>query len=103
MKSIVIKSNQGNHSGFNRQWEILNGGYAFNTIEEALSYCAHRHNDIKELSEEDEDYRASCQGFEDDLCYYYVVTQDEYVNGFFNGNHHGYVNQAIIDIFEPEI
>lgn len=40
------------------------------------------------------------KAYENDLYYYYVVNQDDYENGIFNGNHYGYANDSIIKIFE---
>lgn len=99
MKTIVIKSNHGNHTGFNRKWEVLNSGYAFDSEKQAIEYL----NNIIDECEDDimEDDRTShgLKGYEHDLYYYYVVTREDYENDCFDGGHHGYVSKQIEEIF----
>lgn len=97
MKTLVIKSNHGNHHGFNRKWEILE---KFNKEEDAKVYLANLHNEEKELNEDDEDFETSISGFEEDLYYYTLITQEDYDRGIFDGGHYGYASAEIIDYFE---
>ena len=105
MKTIVIKSNHGNHEGFNRKWQILNGGYSFETIDEAQAYLASIADDEDPIfNSETEDFepRISLSSWHEDLHYYYVVTEEDYNTGFFDGGSRGYATEAIKSIFENE-
>lgn len=100
MKTLIIKSNHGNHSGYNRKWTILEEFEDWNDFNSPLTKLASIYNDIKDLDEDNEEYEYSLSSFEDDLCYYYVVTEEDYHNGFFNGGHYGYASDEIIEFFE---
>jgi hypothetical protein len=102
MKTIVIKSNHGNHTGFNRKWEVLNSGYPFDSKEEAISYLDNIIIELEQDLEDSEKSNLGLTGYEYDLCYYAVLTEDEYNDDFypfFDGGHHGYVNEQIESIF----
>lgn len=99
MKAIVIKSNHGNHTGFNRKWEILNNGYAFSSVEEAIEYLNQIIDECEDHIPEEDKTSKDLKGYEYDLYYYYVVTKDQYEDGFFSGGHYGYSSNAIEEIF----
>lgn len=107
MKTIVIKSNHGNHTGFNRLWEVLNCGWGFDSEEDAKEYLGKVADEVDEQYDGETDsfmHHGPIHSFEYDLCYYYVVTQDDYQNGWFDGGHHGCANLFIKHIFEqPEL
>ena len=102
MKTIVIKSNHGNHTGFNRKWEVLNSGYPFDSKEEAIKYLDAIIDECEDDIPEEERTEKGGTGYEYDLYYYNVVTQEDYENDFFSGGHYGYTNRAIKEIFETE-
>lgn len=99
MKTLAIKSNHGNHQGFNRTWKVLE---SFTNEESAQEFLANLHNEVKEINEEHEDFETSTSGFEDDLYYYTTITQDDYDKGVFNGGHYGHASDEIISFFEEE-
>lgn len=102
MKTLLLKSNHGNHSGFNRTWEILE---EFENEDLAKSVCARMHNEIKDLEESDpdfEDEHEGINGFENDLYYYTTITQEDYNKGIFNGGYYGYASDSIKKYFEEE-
>lgn len=104
MTTIVIKSNHGNHTGFNRKWEVLNGGDSFDSEIQAMRYLAGiADEEDEQYDEEKEEFvlHGPIGSFNYDLYYYAVVTQSDYDNGFFDGGHNGYANKKIKDIFEP--
>jgi hypothetical protein len=98
MKSIVIKSNHGNHRSHSRKWTVL---AEFETIEEAQDYLQFLFMEINP----DEEVVEEMDMFEYDLYYYYLVTEEDYFNGFFDGGHRGYANAdieaAFADYIEP--
>lgn len=100
MKSIVIKSNHGNHSGFNRKWEVLNHGYPFRSREDAITYLDAIIDECEDDIPEGQRTEKGQDSYENDLFYYNVVTEREYEGGFFDGSHHGYVNAAIEAAFK---
>lgn len=104
MKTLLLQSNHGNHSGFNRTWSIIE---KFNNIEEAKKKCAELHNELYEVFQSDDininydaTFESSLDSFEYDLYYYKIISQDDYNNGIFNGGHYGYASKDIINYFE---
>ena len=82
MKAIIIRSNHGNHRGFDRHWDILS---KHESLDDAMR--AFKDVDIDENS----------------LVYTCVITQDEYDFGVFNGEHMGYASKEIVKFFEPVV
>jgi len=93
MKSIVIQSNHGNHRSHSRKWKVL---AEFDSFEEAQDYFQFLFMEINP----DEEVVEEMDMFEYDLYYYYILTEEDYNNGFFDGEHKGFANNEIIGIFE---
>lgn len=101
MKTLIIKSNHGNHTGFNRTWSIEN---KCDSIEEAkikLSEIADKIADDYGMTEKDriDLYNGKNEALSHGLTYYSIITEEDYEWGIFDGGHMGYASQEIIDYF----
>lgn len=81
MKALLIKSNHGNHSGFNRHWFIEG---KFDNEEEANEKYLDLFGDHNDMS----------------LEYIYIINEDDYFRGIFDGGHMGYPSKEIVEYFE---
>lgn len=110
MKNILLKSNHGNHSGFNRKYEILDQSEDINDLKSLLRDQALRCSDDMSLDENgnvidgSRDQEVLLSHDEDRFVYdgrfFIIVTQDMYDQGFFNGSCYGYANKGVVDYFE---
>lgn len=83
MKNLVIKSNQGNQSGFNRKWSYYASGMTLEEFQNlALELEADELNymDVSSIEET----------FTEDG-YIYALLTEENVEDFFNGSNRGYL------------
>lgn len=113
MKAIVIKSNHGNHTGFNRKWELI---AVVDTVKEAREelvqqsiYCVDGCNDwimrngrMWNTANKEYLYTTDRDSFSEDLRTYTFVTQNE-VETFFDGGHNGYMPSFIVKEFGHKI
>lgn len=109
MKAILIKSNHGNHSGFNVKWTVLDKSddldYLLNKIKEhALrvsdNVTEDENGNVIDLSSNSKVLLSKNENlFSSDGVRYRIVTQDDYDNNFFNSNS-GYANSEINDYFK---
>jgi hypothetical protein len=81
MKALIIRSNHGNHHGFNRHWDILK---KFNSVKEAK-------DEFKVITEYNDGLT---------LFYTYVITALDYNHDIFNGGHMGYASKEIVEFFK---
>ena len=111
MKSLVIYSNQGNHSGFNRNWTISG---KFNKISDARKemkrlafYCSDsiidRNGAAYDLDRAEYLCTNKTDSFEYDLVYYMIVTEDMIDSYFCSGGHYGCLPQEAYDFFGFDI
>lgn len=110
MKNIALKSNHGNHSGFNRKWEILGTSEDINELKEILFSQASSCSDYTEsdgngnVIDNSRDgeilYSLNDDSFNYDGRYYLIVTESEYFADRFNGGYMGYAPKAVVDYFE---
>lgn len=91
MNCLVIKSNHGNHSGFNRKWEILK---EFKDLRDGSDFLSMLK---EELTGEG---KFGVTSFEDDLIYYYLINEDDF--DIFDGGHFGYASKEIKEFFNWE-
>lgn len=91
---LVIESNHGNHSGFNRTWRIWNVRYA--TKKEACADLAHFLNEANDVKPGQIGYtkKTDCGG-EHDLKYFHVVRYNE-LSSFFDGCGSDIASQCLI-------
>lgn len=99
MKALILKSNQGNHAGFNRTWDIITQCDS-NGIHLELSKLLDKIGDRYSLTEDETEELFNINGFEYDLTYYTPITQDEYDGGIFDGGHYGYAPSEVVAYFE---
>lgn len=99
MKTLLLKSNHGNHSGFNRKWEVLE---SFDNEYDATTSCAELYNQLNEIDDVHEDYEKELTSFWYDGYSYIVITQDDYNGGIFNGGGMGYTPKEVVGFFESE-
>lgn len=78
MKTALIKSNHGNHKGFNVKWKLENIG----TKSENIKLLKRYKEDIAD------GYKVS------------IISQKDIDSGFFNGTFHGYFPSCLKDHFE---
>jgi hypothetical protein len=78
MKTALIRSNHGNHRGFNVKWQLINVGTAKQNKALLASY-----------SEEIEDGHT-----------FAIISQSTIDCGFFNGGFNGYFPSCLKDIFK---
>jgi hypothetical protein len=100
MSIILIKSNQGNQSGFNRKWGVLNCGETFESMEAAREYLQ---NTINELENNvNPSFRTVLclydTGYSNDGHRYKILTTWDVETGFFDGAENGYINETIKSI-----
>ena len=92
MKTLVIKSNHGNHTGYNRTWEILS---KHDTIKEARKELCEI---AKELDDTIKCTKKYLDSFEYDLHYYRVITRTDL--DLFTGGHYGYMPNEVKEFFK---
>lgn len=93
MKALVLKSNHGNHTGFNRTWDVLESFEDESLAQDFLNnYLIER-----DLVDEDGNPDPSYDGYR-----YVVITEDDYNRGIFDGGSYGYANKTIVSFFEDE-
>lgn len=110
MKSIALKSNHGNHSGFNRKWEVLAKSENVDELKEILFTYAERCSDYTEsdgngnVIDNSRDgeilYSLKDDSFNYDGRCYVIVTESEYFADIFSGNYMGYAPKEVVDYFE---
>lgn len=109
-KNICIKSNHGNHSGFNRKWEVLGKSENIEELKTILMENALRCSDDITTNENGEAIDLSrneeilYNGVDDSFNYdgriYVIVTESEFFADFFNGGSFGYASREISEYFE---
>ena len=91
MKAVVLKSNHGNHTGFNRKWTVLD---KFEDNKEAENFL---YNYLLERDFVDEDGNI-------DPCYdgyhFVVITEEDEL--LFSGGHYGYAPKEVKEFFNWE-
>lgn len=112
MKTLVIQSNHGNHSGFNRKWELLG---SHDSVKEARKQLINVSIEVTDGSDGwtvkndrawnsySKDFLATnkSNSFEYDLVYYHLLREDE-VYHFFNGGSKGYMPDFVKEEFNIE-
>lgn len=92
MKALIIKSNNGNHSGFDRKWSELS---RHNSVKEARAMIkAYAQDDGEKIDKDGKGYTY------DSLTTIVVLTKNDVEQGFFNGTYHGYEPKFITDYFK---
>jgi len=90
MKALIIKSNHGNHSGFNRKWSLIS---KHQNIKSSKS-------ELKKLAKEDEE-KVSKDGKSynyDNLTMVKIITKNDIES--FNGNYMGYLPLFVKEFFK---
>lgn len=98
MKCYVIKSNSGNHSGFNRKWELIDECYSIKEAKKILLEQAfnvsddiiERNGAAYDLSRKEYLYTKKDKFFQYDGKKYMIVTRKDVDNNIFNGGPMGY-------------
>ena len=109
MTYLVIKSNQGNHSGFNRKWELLKSCSSYQDAHSALvdySLDLDDNHSIRNGRAYDSSnkmyiFTNDMSSFVYDGVTYAILAKDD-VESFFDGGSNGYVPQFVIDEFNLE-
>lgn len=91
MKALVIKSNHGNHQGFNRTWKVLAD---FESEKEAETFL---YDYLLERDFVDEDGEPNTAY---DSYQFLVITEDD--EFLFNGGSYGYANKEMKEFFNWE-
>ena len=99
-KWAVIKSNHGNHTGFNRKWTMLNQGFPFETLDEAIKYLNQIIDECEDDIEESERTEKGSESYDYDGCFYKVISSDDLDQ--FNGGHYGYLPNSISEALTSE-
>jgi hypothetical protein len=104
MPAVIIKSNHGNHCGYNRKWKIL-GGNVYQSRDEAMEHLADIANELEETyPPELRNDHVLIDAFEYDLYYYYVIDEFDVLSGMFNGEHMGYIPNELVNLLKlPDV
>ncbi len=94
----LIQSNQGNHTGLNRKWTLLQRSESLETLTDKLKSIIYNSSDNHSVDEQgnvtDENgnlrYEHGSTGAEYDLLYYYIFSEEEaerfqYDTGHYSG------------------
>lgn len=109
MKHLIIKSNSGNHSGFNVKWELIDICYNKEDVFETLlglSFGLSDDHIIKNGRAYDPYNKEfifvnGMSSFRYDGCTYTSVTEETY-EYFFNGGYNGYAPKFVFEEFGIE-
>jgi len=89
MKALIIKSNHGNHTGFNRNWTLISKYKKIHLAKNELKYFAKE--DGEKISKDGKSY---CF---DNLTMYKIITKKDIES--FNGNYMGYLPKFVKEFF----
>ena len=105
MKTTIIQSNSGNHSGFDRKWSQVNQYDSLEAAQDAMLSIAFNYlsDDIIEVdglpfdsNNNEVVYDGKAASFTYDGRIYMIVTEDDDIDSIFNGGYYGYAPSFLI-------
>lgn len=99
----LVQSNQGNHTGLNRKWILIQRSESLETLREKLRSIIYNSSDNHSVDEQgnviDENgnlrYETGSDSAEYDLYYYYIFSEEEAETFQYNSGHYSGVYDLI--------